>query len=220
MIWPTLCVDNFFNEPDKVVEFANSCKFSKEGISNYPGTRTEPLHLIDPGFFEWSCKKILSLLYPNEILKGNISWRASQHFQKVPNNLKADGWVHRDPNEFTAIIYLSKYKNCGTSIYTPKNIYGNIKGTETKHEFFKNGLNKDIAIKEKNNNNEQFEESISFDSVYNRLILFDGQQYHAAQPFLEKNSLEERLTLITFFEIVNSNDVDILKLPIPQSRRI
>ena len=53
MIWPNLCVDNFFQEPDKVVEFANSLTFTKPKIANYPGKRSEALYLINNEFFEF-----------------------------------------------------------------------------------------------------------------------------------------------------------------------
>ena len=36
MIWPNLCVDNFFEDPDKIVNYANSLDFFKPEAPNYP----------------------------------------------------------------------------------------------------------------------------------------------------------------------------------------
>jgi hypothetical protein len=221
MIWPNLCIDNFFNEPDKVVEFANSLKFTKPDNHNYPGKRTQYMHLINFEFFEFSTLKILSLLYPNECKK--LKWTAHQAFQKVPANLKYDGWIHTDEQyEFTCIIYLSKFLNCGTSIYHPINSHGYIKNTKEKNEYFEHNdpekfLKTEKAYKE---NNGSFEETIKFNSKYNRLILFDGASYHSSNIFKHENNKEERLTLITFFKKIEFINDENLKKPITAMRRI
>jgi hypothetical protein len=221
MIWPNLCVDNFFQEPDKVVEFANSLEFTKPKVTNYPGKRSELLYLINNEFFEFSTLKILSLLYPTEC--ENLSWNALQYFQKVPANLKYDGWIHTDKqHEFTCIVYLSKFLNCGTSIYHPKNSYGYIKNVKEKDEYFKNNDSKIYSKieKAKKENNDSFEETIRFNSKYNRLILFDGANYHSSNVFNHENNDEERLTLITFFKKVSYVNGENLKKPITEMRRI
>tara|TARA_R110000751_G_scaffold305616_1_gene422262 strand:+ start:2985 stop:3653 length:669 start_codon:yes stop_codon:yes gene_type:complete len=221
MIWPNLCVDNFFQEPDKVVEYTNSLNFFKPEESNYPGKRTKFMHEIDPKFFEVTSLKILSLLYPND--HKNLKWNALQSFQKVPANLKHNGWVHTDEkHEFTCIIYLSKFLNCGTSIYHPKNIYGYITNEDVKNEYFKyNDPKSDLKIaKAKKENNSPFEETIRYNSRYNRLILFDGSNYHSSNIFNHDNNKEERLTLITFFNNVEYMDGSNLNKPITTMRRI
>jgi|TARA_R100000482_G_C5130455_1_gene151537 hypothetical protein len=221
MIWPNLCIDNFFQEPDKVVTFANSLEYFKPEPSNYPGKRTKHIHEIDHRFFEFTCLKILSLLYPNDYK--NLRWNALQTFQKIPANLKYNGWIHTDSDhEFTSIIYLSKFLNCGTSIYHSKNTYGYITNEKIKNEYFKYNdpklYSKTAKAKEENNN--PFEETIKFNSRYNRLILFDGSSYHASNVFNHNNSKEERLTLITFFNTVERIDGLNLKKPLTTMRRI
>ena len=221
MIWPNLCVDNFFQEPDKVGDYANSLNFFKPKESNYPGTRTKFMHEIDYKFFEFTSLKILSLLYPNEYT--NLKWTAHQSFQKVPANLKYNGWIHTDSQfEFTCIIYLSKFLNCGTSIYHPKNIYGYNKNQDIKEEYFKYNNPKSYPkiAKARKENNDPFEETIRYNSRYNRLILFDGSNYHASNLFNHDNNKEERLTLITFFKTVERVDDLNLKKPITTMSRI
>tara|TARA_R100001086_G_scaffold186885_1_gene105038 strand:+ start:1834 stop:2502 length:669 start_codon:yes stop_codon:yes gene_type:complete len=221
MIWPNLCVDNFFQDPDKIVDYANSLDYFKGKENNYPGTRTGYMHEINPEFFEFSCLKILSLLYPNE--HKTLKWHALQTFQKVPANLTYNGWIHTDSqHEFTCIIYLSKYLNCGTSVYHPKNMYGYIRNENIKREYFKYNDPKSYSkiAKAKKENNESFEETIRYNSRYNRLILFDGSSYHSSNPFNHENDKEERLTLITFFNNVERCDGYDLKKPLTTMRRI
>ena len=123
MIWPTLCVDNFFDEPNKVIELSKS------------------LHHEE--FFNWVSNKIMSALYPAEW--PNIAWYNTAYFQKIPSGLKNDGWVHQDKsNEFTAIIYLSQNTEAGTSIYLPKTFYkeSKTKGSVKDRDFkFKETIN-------------------------------------------------------------------------------
>ena len=41
MIWPSICIDNFFDNPDKVVETANSFHYEKDKDGRWPGERCE-----------------------------------------------------------------------------------------------------------------------------------------------------------------------------------
>jgi len=51
MIWPTLSLDNFFENPDKILKFANSFEFKPDPNGKWPGKRTDLLHVLDPVFF-------------------------------------------------------------------------------------------------------------------------------------------------------------------------
>jgi len=219
MLWPLLCIDNFFDDPDSIVEYANKQEYAP---NFYPGLRTQSLHHTDNEFFIWVNEKILSLLYPNDYKK--LFWRTATHFQKVPQGLEHDGWVHQDENEFTCIVYLSKHKNCGTSIFTPIDQYSKALNDQVeKVNYFQNYKEyKDLEkLKDtKDLNNSKFDESIIIKSKYNRLVLFDARSYHAAQPYIGTTT-EDRLTLISFFHGVQYNIGECnLKYPISEMRRI
>lgn len=197
MIYPTICLDNFFNDPLKVVEFSKTIEFFKDKEGEWPGERTRPLHEIDINFFNFVSCKILSILYPNI---SSFKFNCGLFFQKIQNNFSNSGWIHSDINvsDFTCIIYLSSHKNCGTSIYDQKKLGCYPLNNENKKEVYtKNLFLEENKYLEENNN--QFEESINIKSKFNRLIMFDSAQFHSAQRFTEKNVLEERLTLIGFF---------------------
>ena len=96
-------------------------------------------------------------------------------------------------------MYLSSHKKCGTSIYDSKKICSSELNDEHKKQIYL----KNLFLEENkylNENNDQFEETISIKSKFNRFVMFDGANFHAAQKFLENNIQEERLTLIGFFD--------------------
>ena len=63
--------------------------------------------------------------------------------------------------------------------------------------------------------NSKFRKKIELFSNFNRLVLFDGANWHASRN--SDKSESDRLTLITFFEIITGKDI---KYPITQMRRI
>ena len=177
MIYPYACVDNFFINPDSVVEYSKKLNYINSD-GRWPGKRSEKLHLVDKDFFNYVCQKMLAVLYPSNYQ--NIQYSCTLSFQKISPKDKGQGLIHTDlPVALTGICYLSKNENCGTSIYDYTSHYPNMSHKE---------------------NNKNWKETIKFNSKYNRLILFDGHAYHGAQELVD----EERLTLIAFFnDIVN-----------------
>ena len=222
MIWPTLCVDNFFVNPEEIKKYALSLEYSFAKDGKWPGKRTETLHKINLNLHLLVTTKILKLLYPMDV--DDLYWAANGYFQKIDGNIYSQsGWVHKDKNEFTALIYLSHHKNCGTSIFNPKNINSSIINEQTKKETYTKAAleNKNMGedSKELIANNSQFEKTITFNSKFNRLILFDAAQFHAAEKFNEIDVNEDRLTLILFFESIFSRTGKQLKFPITEMNR-
>ena len=214
MIWPSVVVDNFFDDYHKIKSYGNTLKYKKDPRSLWPGERTDLLHTIDPDFFSWSTNKILSLIYP---MKENIQWTARQYFQKIDGNkYKSHGWIHRDHEntELTAIIYLSEHKHCGTSLYKQKN-FNKERWSDKKHEYYKTLDIKYDTYREMLS--DDFNKSVVFESIPNRLVMFDGAQYHAADGFEDFSVKEPRMTLITFFESIHSLG---LKYPLTESKRV
>ena len=214
MIWPTVIVDNFFNEPLKILEISKEVKFSNSE-AKYPGVRTECMSLINKEFYNFINYKIIRILYP--INHKQIYWKSNQYFQKINGNIyKNEGWIHSDsPAELTAIIYLSNHKNCGTSLYQKKEFFNGTFFQDQKKNMYTN-LNIKQGEKYLKQNNEKFENILNINSRFNRLILFDSNQFHAANKFLENGIEEDRLTLITFFYSIHC---DGIKYPITEMKR-
>ena len=67
--------------------------------------------------------------------------------------------------------------------------------------------------KARKENNKGFKETASFKGVYNRLVMFDGANFHAAH--VHNKGPEERLTYVIGFE-----NISIDKYPLPESNRV
>tara|TARA_R100000687_G_scaffold59974_1_gene48415 strand:- start:484 stop:1128 length:645 start_codon:yes stop_codon:yes gene_type:complete len=213
-MWPTLIVDNFFEDPNKIVKFSKTLKFSKAKDNSWPGTRTSPLHEIDHEFFIFTTKKILSILYPMNV--DNLKWRAVQSFQRSNKEYGEAGWVHSDTDsEITVIIYLSDHANSGTCLYEGKNFPVELKYDKEKQRFFKDLTDLKRMEKYRDQSNSEFTKKVELFSNFNRLVLFDSHHWHASRN--AGSSKEDRLTLITFFKEVTGGGI---KYPIPTMRRL
>jgi len=204
MLIPTMIYDNFYKEPEKVVSLSKTFSYSKDDQGRYPGERTQLLHEIDYGFFSFTAEKILALMFPNNW--DNLQFTARAYFQRISKKYPNQGWIHRDiPYEFTAIVYLSKHTECGTSIFDTTGSYPITENLEEKKKGYK-----DVKLeKEKDyllENNKEYNESIKIKSKFNRIIIFDSYQSHGAHGFIEDNIKEDRLTLIYFFDRLVGTD--------------
>ena len=65
--------------------------------------------------------------------------------------------------------------------------------------------------------NAHFEKIVDLHSSFNRLVLFDGHQWHGAENYGTKK--EDRLTLITFFSTIVGEGGVPIRYPIPMMRR-
>ena len=219
MQWPTLIVDNFFTDPYAIVKLSKTFKYVRSSGNEWPGMRTGPLHEVDKDFFGWSTRKIMALLYPSQIVHdlNVLRWQARQYFQKVPyKTYGEEGWVHGDTeNEFTVIIYLSDHPHSGTCLYEGQQFNALPKYEEEKKRFYRDLKDQKRMKKYRDKNNFQFRKKVEFFSNFNRLVLFDGANWHASRN--ADKTKDDRLTLITFFTRVEGKD---LRYPITQMRRI
>lgn len=205
---PVTIIDNFLDNPDLWVDIANTCNYKPATSGNWPGVRSEPLEKLVPEAFDKLCSKFFSIFYNLKIEP--INWKVTARFQKISNNMEA-GWVHYDKDIISGIIYLNKDSNigAGTAIYSPNNLLGTIH-TDKKINFFK-GIEPNIAkYREDNNNN--FTETIRISNIYNRLVAFDSNIPHRA---LDYNTKEDRLTLVFFIEKLFCENT-----PISRSKRL
>jgi hypothetical protein len=215
MLFPILITDDFFKNPKEIVDFAKNLKYFKDEKGRWPGERSRSLHLIDNDFFNFVLKKIVSVLYPMSYQ--TFSWNAEMSFQKISKEYFNEGWIHQDlPAQISFIIYLSNHKECGTSFYENKLHYPKFVNNEQKEKIYKN---KEIHNEKKylEENNKNFIENITVQSKFNRLVLFDSSQFHAAKKFIEKDMEEDRLTLFGLFYSLSSKDI---KYPCVENKRI
>jgi hypothetical protein len=213
---PITILDNFFDNPDKIRDYALSLEYEKDHLGKWPGKRSKPLHEINPPVFNEICRRVLSMYFDLEQPSSYIRWEASLYFQKIDNSYLS-GWIHTDPSVITAIVYLNKNPNInsGTSIYKLKDHILFPKTTEFtqyKLDAYRGIIDiNDAKVKEKQlENNSQFEEVVKVHNEYNRILSYYGGLQHSAQDYFGNEDEEPRLTLIMFFHNlrVNRSPVD------------
>jgi len=201
--FPTLIIDNFYNDPDKIREFALKLEY-EDSPGNYPGKRTKFLHELNRELFIGFCSKFFQVYYPAV----NIEWNVYTSFWKVstldPNPLspKNMGWIHEDNCIVAGVVYLSPEINnkLGTTIYKKVSERKKINVSSMK-KFYSTGIddNFDESI---TNNNSMFEETMKIDNVYNRMICFDGNVSHSPSHYYMEN--QTRLVQVFFVHNIKS----------------
>jgi hypothetical protein len=216
MYFPTLCVDHFFNDPDKVRNYALSLDYFPPESSAWPGKRSKRLDQVDTNYHQQFCEKLFSLFY--DFKHHRVNWQVETYFQIIDAGETVDissGWVHSDDCLYAGVIYLSPDidLNCGTSIYRSKQFDTPIH-QDFKNQQFLNFKKEDKLLydKKRSENNDLFEKTIEFKNVYNRLIAYDGFNYHAVDKL--QDSSKERLTQVFFIDKVESD-----YFPIPHSKQ-
>ena len=190
--FPTTIVDGFFDNPDKIRQFALEQDFYSDDAGNWPGLRSAELFTLSPVVFNEVCRKILSLFFTADQA---YSYNIESSFQIVNANYNT-GWVHKDPSIITIMLYLTPGSFSGTSLYLKKNILFD-DNTFINDKISSYKLKSD-NIEARNLNNQNYEETINVKGLYNRLLVFDSNIYHAAHDFFGSSKEDSRLTLVSF----------------------
>ena len=199
----TVVVDDFYDDPDLVREFALGLEFFKGDRGSWPGVRTELLHRVDYDFFSVFSKKILEVLKQNDYTE---IIELQTGFQSIDETY-GRGWVHDDDPKLNmaGIIYLNPGEvpnGSGTTIYNDAPDFNG----ERYSEMFMNDVL--VASPEERTAFAKYrEEQISYftpntivDNVYNRLVMFDSRCWHSADNFFGKDKYDARLTQVFFIK--------------------
>jgi hypothetical protein len=173
-------LDNFYDDPDHIRDYALSLHYIRNENTPFPGTRSEELSkkmCVDGKFYSYFLEKLDQKILPFNI---NDCLDISTGFHKIPiidDNLKSilnTGYIHvdllehriHDKKTFAGLIYLNKVAlpNSGTS-------------------FFKMKCTSDKKIKIIDSDNFKLFNSI-FDG-YNYDILFD-EYVNLYNPFVKR----------------------------------
>jgi hypothetical protein len=176
----TVIVDNFFENPDKVRDFAlhddRVIYRSRNAQEYFEGMRTECLSLVDPEFYQYATRKIIESYGvddKNFEVDGDLVFNYLTKENETDINHKDFGKrIHNDQNcILSGIVYLSPYppKDTGTIIYK-----------EGGWDIVQN--------------------------IYNRCLIFpSGQIPHAPQSFFGDNKYDSRLTLLFFLRGIDKS---------------
>jgi len=122
MNFPTLYINNFFNNPDKVFEYSKTVDyFPPEKNEKWKGVRSKSFHIINKDLFDNIIKKVLSIYYNFNL--EYVEWQNTYvAFHKINEPLNIND-IHIDSDAVLAgIIYLNKNGDLsnGTTIYNNK----------------------------------------------------------------------------------------------------
>lgn len=176
-------VDNFYDDADAVRRFALSLDFAYHP-EYHKGKRTNTVHRFD-GVKE-SFESILHCK-----IKNWTNYGVNGCFQSC---IGGDQLVyHQDTQEYAAIIFLTPDAppQTGTTFYRSKHT----KKMKTSPEEFGLVFNKGFL------DPTEFEVVDVVGNVYNRLVLFDAQQIHAASNYFGNTVDNGRLFQIFFFDL-------------------
>lgn len=198
--FPVTILDNFFEYPDQVREFALKQKYEPDRENQWPGVRTSEIYGLNKDLWTQFTRKAFSLFYNFD--KEDVEWSVKSSFQKISAKYSG-GWVHTDmPEILTGIVYLNPNTSLeyGTSIFyrKKKHPFASIKNLEEKKSFYRHELTNNDIEKYRLENNNQFEEVIRVSNAYNRLVLFDSHLFHSANGYFGNGNEDERLSLVFF----------------------
>tara|TARA_R110000868_G_scaffold24225_2_gene95975 strand:+ start:159 stop:815 length:657 start_codon:yes stop_codon:yes gene_type:complete len=200
--YPTIIVDNFFKYPHDVRNLAMSMEYTPNEIGLFSGVRTKSLHITHPNFFTEVCDKILNCYS----IKYN-DYVASMFFHLTGQENGDSGWVHRDANLLLgSVIYLNLDNNSfdsGTTFYKLNNLNHSKEYLNNMRESFKvSSDDKQSKIK----HNQNFTPTINIGNMFNRMIAYDASNPHAGTGYYGTNKETSRLTLITFFGHIRTEE--------------
>ena len=210
--FPAICVDNFFDDPDKIREWGLSLPKEKDPDGRWPGKRSDQLHEVDDAFNQKLVAKIGLAFYGWESMD-KVTWNESDiSFQLVESHKHENcnkGLIHMDANSkdevgIAGLIYLTPNANLnsGTSMYKLKENHNFTKEDGKSILKLKEDLYLNDSVDEKKwdkmieKNYSDFDETIRFNNMYNRLICYDTFSWHSAMS--TNAGIEDRLTLVFF----------------------
>ena len=206
-------VDNFFDNPDRIVKYAKSLPMKSTSTGNWPGKRTEELWKIDKDLSDALLLKIMSCYY--DLSYQDINWERSElYFQEIStfsknkNDARNRGWIHFDTEEqfeVAGLIYLTPDidPDSGTSLFTLK------QQKDKEYKLYQKQVDQRIFgdeayyAKKVEEQEEFFIEKNRFANIYNRMIMYDTKEFHRANNYYSGDGKDARLTLVFFIGGIN-----------------
>jgi len=201
--FPTIVIDNFYEDPDLIREFALDQEFFKGNRGSWPGLRTKLLHELDTNMFKFVSRKLMFTLREY----GIRDYEEIQIGFQLIDESYGRGWVHDDDPKLhvAGVVYLNKDagENCGTTIFEDAPDFN---GEEYSEMFMKDVLlstpeERAAMSKYREEQINYFNPTIKIESIYNRMVMFDSRCWHAADYFFGTDKESSRLNQIHFLRL-------------------
>jgi hypothetical protein len=203
--FPTTVIDNFYDSPDKVVEYALSLPYSKHPSGQIAGSITADLFDINPDFANYSITRFLSAFFnlDHEYVDAEpiTYFNLIEPYDKDPLSDYNKSWVHLDYNSsLSGLIYLTPDAclNSGTSTYKIKQAITPDEMNNPERIPFHLYDKRDGYLDAINKHNSKFYETVDVKNVYNRMIAYDTSALHCATNY--HTGKESRLTQLFFIK--------------------
>ena len=224
-------VDNFFDDPEAIMNYGKALPKTHDPAGMWPGERTDFLWEIDQTLQNAIISKILNCYFSLEYV--DISWTASSiNFQEVPrfsenkNDIRnKSSYIHQDHyNDFelAGVVYLTPNidPDSGTSLYNIKptssskddsHIFDDEK-QDTFREFFKVGhFDEEEYTKNMKTHEEKFVETLRVQNIFNRLLMYDTSEWHRANSYYNSDGEDARFHLGFFLGGLNAHPLKRIK---------
>ena len=199
-LFPLTVVDDFYDNPDEVLDIAMNAEYHHREDDHYPGGISQQIYLINERLCHWTIEKMMSIYFGQFNF---IRWGCVMDFQKIEPHperntkpLLNKGTIHWDPEDckLAGVIYLNKEpsRDAGTSFYKPKDQFYCTSDRSFHDEYVKKvqsyHLGKDIPdieeVLEKHYN--EYEETARVQAQYNRLSMYSPYTMHAPTSYGDK----------------------------------
>ena len=141
-----------------------------------------------------------------------MRWVISTAFQNVSEEYK-EGVIHTDGDTiFAGVLFLTPNAplDAGTSLFKKNNMFNEAKYIKALEENDKRFIAGQKAMSTEYHS--MFDEVVRVNNVYNSLVLYEGQHFHAANKFFGKNPKDSRLTQVFFINRIDANKADSFPL--------
>jgi hypothetical protein len=199
-MFPTTIIDNFFESPTLIRDYALSLEYSKLP-GNYPGKRTEDLNTLNKKLYDQLCYKIFSIFF--NLKKEKVRWVIESKFQLTEGRYES-GWTHEDGEifQFAGVVYLNPDAplNAGTSICDIKSQFH--ENWSWRDKFYNDQyVDLEEYRTQRNFHNSNFDTTLEISNVFNRCIIYNANQYHKENNFFGTGN-DARLTLLFFGNMI------------------
>ena len=191
-----IVIDNFYDDPDKIRQYALSLNYQEPENHGAVGYRCESGRKILDGTKELF-EKLLHANIPEGTNIGEWNYSTNGCFQWC--NASVPIVYHCDSQKYAGIIYLTPDAppECGTSFFRHKKYKLRNREVFSKSDWYQSDLN----YKEPHLDKTQWEVVDSIGNVYNRLVIFDAQYIHGVSEYFGEDIRNSRLFQLFFFDI-------------------
>tara|TARA_A100001201_G_scaffold22881_5_gene25790 strand:+ start:171 stop:860 length:690 start_codon:yes stop_codon:yes gene_type:complete len=217
--FPLTVIDDFFDDPIEVKNFAESVEYNVPGETNYPGVISKKeIPEMYPQLANWLQQKLMSIFYDQE---SDLSWNTQMDFQKItPGNFDDQfhilnrGIPHVDTSASSIVLAGLIYLNENPSPDTGTSIFCKKKGCQfymvpeevvrfSRKYHSTSDSTEFVNVAEKHLS--MFEETVRVQAKFNRMVIYSADDYHAQTTYGVKGG-PDRLTLRIFIRNIVSED--------------